>query len=127
MKRKVQLILMAMLLPFLNGRTQAQSDSVECLFDTLLQKQLAFGVMSNLCKLWQDLDLEGKRMFLSSIFPKKLIFEKNQCRTTDGSSAIADLLLITNDLQSDETKKAANFDDLFIFVARTGIEPVLPE
>ena len=92
--------------------------------DTLSQMEVAFEVMANLRKLWQDLDLEDKGMFLSSIFPKKLLFEKNKCRTIDGSSAISDFLLITNELQADKTKKVANFDDLSCSVASTGIEPV---
>jgi len=80
--------------------------------DVLSQMQFAFRVMENLKRLWLKLDLEGKQIFLSSIFPEKLLFEKEQYRTPDGNSVISAFFQITNELQTDKTKKAAISDDL---------------
>jgi site-specific DNA recombinase len=95
-------------------------------FDTNMIKQIefAFQVMENLRNLWDNNDLDGKRIFLSSIFPDKLIFENNQYRTLGKDTIINQFFQTTNELQSHKKEKVINFDDLSRSVARTGIEPV---
>lgn len=91
--------------------------------DVLSQMQFAFRVMENLKRLWQKLDLEGKQIFLSSIFPEKLLFEKEQYRTPDGNSVISVFFQMASELQTDKTKKAAISDDLSCRAHPSGLEP----
>jgi site-specific DNA recombinase len=89
--------------------------------------EFAFKIFGNLRKLWDSSCIDGKRIFISSIFPEKLIFQNNEYRTLGENTILNQFFQIFNDLDGNKKEKVINFDDLSRSVARTGIEPVFPE
>lgn len=61
--------------------------------------------LSNLDNLYDTADITTKQQIISSIFPEKLIFEKNNCRTAKIEEAVTLLCLNTKDFEGDKTKK----------------------
>ncbi len=92
--------------------------------DLVGQLEFAFDVMSNLHKLWAELDLDGKRTLVSSIFSGKLIFENDTYRTPEGEKNLSELFRIDKAFGELEKEKAPKIGSLSRMVARTGIEPV---
>lgn len=94
--------------------------------DLVGQMEFAFQVMSNLGKLWKELDLHGKRVLVGSIFSEKLIFENGKYRTPNAEGTLAEFFNIDEGSGGRKTKKAFKIEDLSFMVARRGIEPLLP-
>lgn len=87
--------------------------------DLIKQLEFAFNVMANLQKLWNDMDLEGKRLLISSIIPGKLIFENGQYRTTENNPILSELFNIDGDFKQ---ITASEFRDRYASVAGSRIE-----
>lgn len=68
---------------------------------------------------YQVADIETKQQIVSSVFPEKLTFEKNICRTDYIEEAAVSLCLRNNDLKGTINKKHPFFGMLSCNVART--------
>ena len=90
--------------------------------DLLIEKGIQ--QLSKLDTLYKEISLERKSRLLGSIFPEKLIFENNKCRTTNLNQAILLYLYIDKGLRNKKTGHLSEFLELSGAVPRTGIEPV---
>jgi site-specific DNA recombinase len=88
-------------------------------------EQIDFSVMmlSNIDSLYRLANTDTKQKIISSIFPEKLVFEKNKYRTNRLNEIVS--LLCTDNKLSDEGKKEKHtfFDVLSCKVGPPGIEP----
>jgi site-specific DNA recombinase len=89
-----------------------------------LQKTL--WIMSNLSEVYESADYKGKRKLLATLFPEKIILEKDKCRTTKNNEVLA---LIASISASFEQKKSGTIGEnskLYRFVLEAGLEPARP-
>ena len=82
--------------------------------------------LSNLENLYKQGDVEMKRRLIGSIFPNKLIYEKNSVRTVDLNPAVE---LIFSNIKGSRGRKKEKHTDFGVLshrVGPTGFEPVTP-
>ncbi len=80
-------------------------------------------LLQNIDKHWLAADLAGKQRIVGSIFPQKLVFEKNNYRTIGENPVFALIAATGKGSSTSKMKKGQHFADLSIWVPRTGIEP----
>jgi hypothetical protein len=100
-----------------------QIDIQEIDTDFIKQMEFAFQVMSNLEKLWLELDLEGKHALLGSIFSEELIFENGIYRTTSPNNLLSEIFNIGAGFDNHKKEKAPISGSLSGKVGHAGIEP----
>ena len=81
-----------------------------------------FGLLSNLEKTFNLADVQTKKEILSSIFPEKLIFEGNKCRTPRINEVLRHILLIDRRKHKNKSEQITELLDLSAKVELTGIE-----
>ena len=86
--------------------------------------EFGFKVMANLQNLWQELDGEGKRALLGSIFSGRFVFENNKYRTTEANTLLQELFNLDRYLEGENKKGETDFSVSPLQVAPTGIEPI---
>ncbi|MUV05395.1 recombinase family protein [Flavobacterium rakeshii] len=84
----------------------------------------AVHALSRLHTLYKEGDIRKKREIISSIFPEKICFDGNECRTFRVNEAARFMFLINSNLQNKKDQKRDDFSLLSGLVASTGIEPV---
>ncbi|QKX07586.1 hypothetical protein HN014_10530 [Aquimarina sp. TRL1] len=87
------------------------------------QIQGALEFLEKLDKLYYKANWEGKQEILSSIFDKKLIFEKNKCRTLEPDPFFESIGLKTSDLENKKTGQTLDLSTLSCPVTQGGFEP----
>jgi len=70
--------------------------------------------LSNLSEIYESADYKGKRKLLQSLFPEKIIFDNNGCRTTKVNEVLALVASISGTL---EQKKAVQLEKIPICTA----------
>ncbi|MBA3673338.1 MAG: hypothetical protein H0W75_00005 [Chitinophagaceae bacterium] len=77
------------------------------LTDENLNEHIDFCValLSNIDKIYDVADISTKQHIIGSVFPEKLIFENNKCRTTKIEDAVALLCLNSEGLSENQKKK----------------------
>lgn len=93
-------------------------------FMTRIKESLA--ISQNLSKLWNDSTLEVRQQLLGSIFPEKIYFEKNKCRTTRINSVLESILMVTSQLEGNEKGKVESIFNFSHRVPGMGVEPTRP-
>lgn len=90
-----------------------------------IKKKIANGIhlLSNIRSMYQNADVLHKQRLLGSIFPEKIEFSKNKCRTTRINDLLLYILLNNNKLQ--QIKKGQNDKNIVLSrqVESPGIEP----
>lgn len=87
-------------------------------------------ILSNLKKLFEEADFQGKRKFLAAMFPEKLILEKDKCRTTEQNKMLALVASIINGMEQKKSGKKLEKSNIYRSVPGAGLEPaqaLLPE
>lgn len=80
----------------------------------------AVRLLKNLPEYYTEAGLAAKRQIIGSIFPEKLIFEKNSYRTTRRNEVIELICRTAKDLERSGNKKAPSKKELSNSVPRTG-------
>ena len=80
-----------------------------------------FSLVSNLRYYYRTTTIEGKQKMLGLIFPEKLYFSNNTCRTATDSGLLSLLAATAKDFREDETKIAAISSDNSCSVVRSGL------
>ncbi|TCZ64586.1 recombinase family protein [Flaviaesturariibacter aridisoli] len=101
----------------LAAQTKAESP-----YQELLKKGLA--LVGNLPALYGKADIQQKKDILGSIFPEKLLFSKNECRTARINEVLR--LILAMDAGFGHKKTGQTFKNLSLSgdVEDTGVEPV---
>ena len=81
-------------------------------------------LLQNIDEIYKEADTELKQHIIGSIFPDKLIYEKNKYRTQRINRAVAMICLNKGHFKGGETKQHIAFDVLSCQVIPTGFEPV---
>jgi site-specific DNA recombinase len=82
------------------------------------------GMLSNLEKTFNQADPRQKREILSSIFPERLIFDGNNCRTPRLNEVLYQILLIDNNLVKYKSGQLHKKLKLSAKVELRGVEPL---
>jgi hypothetical protein len=77
-------------------------------------------LLANLDKLFLESDYEGKRILAGSLFPKKLVFGNNGCRTAEVNEVLDVLTRNNKGFGWGEKEKAAISDSFSAKVPLTG-------
>ena len=83
-------------------------------------------LLQNIDKHWLAADLEGKQRIVGSIFPEKLIFEKNSYGTKKENPVLSLIAAIAKGSSRSKKGQASKIADLSGWVPRTGFEPAHP-
>jgi site-specific DNA recombinase len=83
----------------------------------------ALDVLENIDKLFADADLDGKQNLLCSVFPEKIIFDKNDCRTPKLNPAITLIRNTVKELTGIKKGQSRNKSALSYSVIPLGFEP----
>jgi site-specific DNA recombinase len=86
----------------------------------------ALDLLQNIDKLFIDADLDGKQNLLCSIFPEKIIFDKNECRTPKLNEAVSLILNTAKDLMSKKKGLSKCKSEKSYRVIPLGFEPKTP-
>lgn len=84
----------------------------------------AMEVLSNLDIVYLQGDVTVKRQVIGSIFPEKLVLEKNNCRTAKVNEVAGLIFQINSGLWDKKSRTLSFFSQKFGLVPGTGIEPV---
>ena len=89
-------------------------------------KDLLLGIdnVSNLCNIYCNSDIEGKRRVVGSIFPRKFVFEKNKVRTNEINEVIRWMISNNRGYQRLRNEKKVKNLENSTLVAPSGIEPL---
>jgi len=79
--------------------------------------------LSNLESLYKQGDVEVKRRLVGSIFPNKLVYEKNSVRTVDLNPAVEIIFSNIKGSRGRKKRKHTNFGVLSHRVESEGFEP----
>ena len=79
-------------------------------------------VLSRLDILYQEGDIRTKREIISSIFPEKICFDGNECRTFRVNEAARFMFMINSELQNKKNRKRGDLSLLSGLVASPRIE-----
>ena len=98
------------------------------LTDENLSEQIDFCValLSNIDQIYNVADIEAKQQIIGSVFPEKLIFEKNKCRTATIEDAVALLCFNNKGFNNTKNEKHPINKVLSLQVPRVGLEPTQP-
>ena len=80
-------------------------------------------MLQNIDKHWLAADLNGKQHIVGSIFPQKLVFEKNSYRTIGENPVLALIAATGAGFGVSQKRKGQHFADLSTWVPRNGFEP----
>lgn len=88
----------------------------------------AISILSNLDEIYQKADINRKREIIGSIYPEKLVFSENNCRTGRINEVAALIYNINSTLPHKKTGTSDENSSKFRLVPRAGVEParVLP-
>ena len=75
---------------------------------------------------YENGDLDAKQKIIGSMFPSKLIFEKNDYRTIEPNPILELIAFPVKDLEVLKNEKVGDSSDLSTLVPRTGFEPAHP-
>ena len=84
-------------------------------------------LMSNLSKVYERADYKGKRKLLASLFPEKLILEKDKCRTTELNEVLVLVASIFGTYGHKKSGTNLKKSDKYRLVLEAGLEPARPE
>ena len=89
------------------------------------EKKLAYSIklLNNLDTVYTAASVEVKQQLIGSIFPEKLIFENNECRTSRINEVVEKICANNGRLNGYKKMKHAIFDVLHCRVVPPGIEP----
>ena len=73
-------------------------------------------LMSNLSKVYESADYKGKRKLLATLFPEKLILEKDKCRTTKNNEVLALIASISASLEQKKSGTTGEYSNLYRLV-----------
>ena len=79
--------------------------------------------MSNLSQIFRKSDYQGKRKLLQSLFPEKLILEKDKCRTTKVNEVLALVASISGTYKQKKSGTTEKNINLYRYVLEAGLEP----
>lgn len=90
-----------------------------------LKKKIAGGInfLANIKSTYANADVIHKQRLLSSIFPEKIVFSKNKCRTPRINSLLLHILLNNKKLRQIKTGQSDQKIELSRQVESPGIEP----
>ena len=93
--------------------------------NTDFEKWLEEGVnfISDIAKSFKESTIDGKQRIIGSIFPEKIEFENNQCRTARMNEVIAKVLIIDKGSRVIKKGQINKFIDLSYWVGPPGLEP----
>ncbi len=93
--------------------------------DADYQDYLDFGfhVLANLDKYYEQGDVLAKQQMIGLIYPEKLIFENNQCRTTKQREVIEYITRTVKGLEENKNGTDKNFSYQSPMVRAKGLEP----
>lgn len=83
-------------------------------------------VLSNLGEIYQKADINRKREIIGSIYPQKLEFSENNCRTTQINEVASLIYHINSTLPQQKTGTLNEKSSKFRLVPRAGVEPACP-
>ena len=83
-------------------------------------------IMSNLSKVYQSADYKGKRKLLASLFPEKIILEKDKCRTALNNEVLALIASISASFEQKKSGTTGGNSNLYRLVLGAGLEPARP-
>ncbi len=83
-------------------------------------------VLSNLGEIYQKADINRKREIIGSIYPQKLEFLENNCRTTQINEVASLIYHINSTLPQHKTGTSDEKSSKFRLVPRDGVEPACP-
>ena len=83
-------------------------------------------LMSNLSKVYNNADYRGKRKLLATLFPEKIILEKDRCRTTQLNEVLALIASIIKGFGQKKSGTTGENSNLYRFVLEAGLEPARP-
>jgi site-specific DNA recombinase len=86
----------------------------------------AISVHASLTEIYNIADTREKKEIIGSIFPKKLIYDKNGYRTTDTSGLAHHIFQDINQLNGNKKKKEVISDLLSTNAPPPGLEPGTP-
>jgi len=90
-------------------------------FERYLSSGLSY--MQNLSKTYINSSVELKQKIIGSIFPEKMSFDGNQCRTQKINPAVLLILSIGKEFRKNKTEQSLKFKQLFGLVESEGLEP----
>ena len=95
--------------------------------DNDYQRYLDEGIpmLQNIAKAYTEATIVEKQRLIGSMFSEKLIFSKNQYRTTTPNPLLKLISTTEADFDMSKKEKGRNISDLSNWVPRTGIEPAL--
>ncbi len=114
------------LLPEVDGLERQKLELLTDEDDYLQYVQSGGAILVNVLKHYDDGDLAVKQRIIGSIFSEKLIFDKNEYRTTEPNPVMTLISMSVKDLERLKKGKVGEFSDLSILVPRTGFEPAHP-
>lgn len=82
-------------------------------------------IMSNLSKVYESANYKGKRKLLATLFPEKIILEKDKCRTTKTNEVLALIASISASFRHKKSGTNLRFSDKYRFVLEADIQPNL--
>ncbi len=88
--------------------------------------EYGFSLLKDLDKYYQNASLEVKQKIISSIFPEKIIFDGEKCRTSEINKALALIISNIDTYGNVKQEKAVKNDDLSGWVPPVGVEPTHP-
>ena len=91
------------------------ANSIEKLLDK------AISTLSHIDELYEKADIDKKREIIGSIFPEKICFDGNECRTTRVNEAVQYIYQINSELCKTKNRKVSDISQLSCLVERTGI------
>ncbi len=84
-------------------------------------------LLSNLSKVYNNADYKGKRRLLATLFPEKIILEKEKCRTTNVNEVVSLIANIIDGLEQKKSDTNGEKPNLYRFVLEAGLEPARPK
>ena len=84
-------------------------------------------IMSNLSKVYESADYKGKRKLLATLFPEKIILEKDKCRTNKNNEVLALIASISASLEQKKSGTTGENSNLYRLVLEAGLEPARPK
>lgn len=83
-------------------------------------------ILRNIDEFYQNATLSEKQLIIGSVFPEKLIFEKDQFRTNRINEAVVLMSMTPNDLDPKKSGRGKNFSPSSTQVGVAGFEPATP-
>ncbi|AWW33175.1 recombinase family protein [Echinicola strongylocentroti] len=80
--------------------------------------------VGQLVKIYDTLEVKEKRQVVGSIFPQKLVFDGQKCRTPYVNQIALYIYTVNQQVTKNKNRKKINFSRFFNEVVPTGIEPV---